>query len=250
MRRFLTPRWLAAHVVVLAVVVVCASLGFWQLRRLEERRALNSRIEARGSLPAEPIPRPDATRPGELLYRPVEVRGVYDTDREVLVAGRSLGGRPGHHVLTPLVTEEGWGVVVERGWVPFELDRPPVAGAAPPDGVVRVVGVVLRSEDAGTDGPAGGVLRRPDVAAIAGGLDYPVHPDYVRLQHQDPPQEGGFPVAVGPPETTEGPHLGYAVQWFLFGGTAIGVYLALAWREARRGRRSPHPAQPRIRDSR
>lgn len=241
MQRFLTPRWLAAHAVLLAVVVVCASLGFWQLRRLEERRARNALIEAQSALPAEPIPRPGAARPRQLHYRTVEARGTYDTDREVLVAGRSLGGRPGHHVLTPLVTEEGWGVVVERGWVPFELDRPPVAGATPPAGAVRVVGVVLLSEDAGAEAPGPGVLRRADVGAIAAGLPYPVHPDYLRLQEQAPPQEGGLPVVVSPPEVTEGPHLGYAVQWFLFGATAIGVYLALVWREARRGRL---PAEP------
>jgi surfeit locus 1 family protein len=250
MRSFLAPRWLVAHAFVLLVVVVCVSLGLWQLHRLEERRALNAMIEGRGALPVARIQTPFGG--DDLRYRTVEVRGIYDPDREVLVTGRSLEGVPGHHVLTPLVTEGGWAVVVERGWVPFELNRPPVREAAPPEGVVRVVGLALPSEDDGSE-PGARVLRRPDVAAIAAGLPWPAHPFYVRFQEQSPPQGGALPAPVPVPERTEGPHLAYAVQWFLFAATAVGVDVALVLRDRRR-RRPGHPqppaGQPRIRESR
>lgn len=235
MRRLLSPRWLVAHLFVLAVVAVCVSLGSWQLRRLDERRAVNARIEDQRARPMTSLDAPagDGSR---LVYRTVEIRGAYDADREVLLAGRALNGRPGHHVLTPLRTDQGWGVVVERGWVPYELDRPPVAAAAPPSGPVRVEGVVLRSEEAGGGVGSGAVLRRPDVGLIRAGVPYPIHPFYVRLTEQAPPQDGELPVAVAQPEVTEGPHLGYAVQWFLFAATGAGVYAALAWRDVRRQR--------------
>ena len=54
MRRLLTPRWVAAHLVVVALAVLFISLGFWQLRRLEERRLENSVGESRfGEVPQD-----------------------------------------------------------------------------------------------------------------------------------------------------------------------------------------------------
>ena len=46
MMRLLTPRWLIGHVLVLLAVIVLINLGLWQLRRLEQRRALNASILA------------------------------------------------------------------------------------------------------------------------------------------------------------------------------------------------------------
>ena len=50
----------------------------------------------------------------------------------MILYGRSLDGQAGNHVLTPLVLADGRAVVVDRGWVPFEMDEPPVADGAPP----------------------------------------------------------------------------------------------------------------------
>ena len=42
MRALLTPRWIAAGLVVVVLSVVFANLGLWQLRRLDERRLENT----------------------------------------------------------------------------------------------------------------------------------------------------------------------------------------------------------------
>ena len=44
LQKYLTPRWLAAHVVVMIVAGVFIRLGIWQLDRLEERRAYNATV--------------------------------------------------------------------------------------------------------------------------------------------------------------------------------------------------------------
>ena len=124
-RFLLTPRWLVAHVIVLAVAATCVSLGLWQLRRLDERREFNASVEA--GLAAEPAPLADVL--GEpapsLAYRRVIAQGRYLADEEVLLSVRSRNGAPSHHVLTPLDTGEG-GIVVDRGWVPYSLSAPPI----------------------------------------------------------------------------------------------------------------------------
>lgn len=251
MRSFLLRRrWLVAHAFVLVTVPVCIRLGLWQLERLEERRAHNALVARRGTFSPQPLAA--VGDPGAAAYRRVEERGRYDPAREVILLGRSLNGRPGNHVLTPLVTAAGTALVVDRGWVPSETGRPPAPGARPPEGPVRVAGVLLPTEGRGPfarTAPPGAVttLSRADVERLAAQLPYPVYPLYLRLEGQDPPQPGELPLPAPMPPLDEGPHLGYAVQWFLFGTIALVVYGANLRKEVRELRRqalhSPAPGE-------
>lgn len=237
MRRFLSPRWLIAHVVAIGALVVCVLLGLWQLDRLEQRRETNARILDRLAAPIAPLPdvlEPGAGDPDSLTFRRARVRGVYDREGEIVLVGRTLGGRPGNHLLTPLITDDGWGVIVERGWVPYDV--PPVEATAPPEGEVEIEGIVLPSEGPGDLVDGGSRIQRVDLATLGAEAPYPLQPVYIRLAEQQP-AGGGLPVIVPPPETEEGPHLAYAVQWFLFGATALAVYGALVRKELRRDRR-------------
>lgn len=234
MRRFLTPRWLIAHVVAIGVVVVCVLLGLWQLDRLEQRRETNARVAARRAEPVAPLPdllSPGAPDPDALAYRRVRIRGVYDPHGEVVLVGRTLEEQPGNHLLTPLVTDEGWAVIVERGWVPYDV--PPVEATAPPEDRVEVEGMVLPSQGASELLEGGTRIHTVDLATLGARGPYALQPVYVRLARQRPPQAGGLPLRIPPPETDEGPHLGYAVQWFLFGATGLVVYGALVRKEVR-----------------
>jgi surfeit locus 1 family protein len=66
---------------------------------------------------------------------------------------------------------------------------------------------------------------RVDVEAIAAQLPYEVLPIYVK---QAPSSEGSESNEVPPyrselePDLSEGPHLGYAIQWFIF-AAILGV---------------------------
>ena len=50
-RRLLRPAWLLSHVLVAGLLVVTANLGFWQLSRLDARRAYNAVVAARADEP-------------------------------------------------------------------------------------------------------------------------------------------------------------------------------------------------------
>jgi surfeit locus 1 family protein len=218
------------------VAVACVGLGFWQVRRLHDRRVLNATILERREAPAIAV---DRSATGLQPFRSVVVRGTYDPEHEVLVYGASLDGSPGDLLVTPLRLDDGSGVLVIRGWVPFSIDRAPVAEAAPPTEPVEVRGFLVEDEGDGSSRPdANGVVPRLDVAGIASDVPYDVYPLPVQLTEQDPERTTRLPVPMPPPALSEGPHLSYAIQWFSFATIAVVGAILLLHRE-RRARASP-----------
>ena len=63
---------------------------------------------------------------------------------------------------------------------------------------------------------------------------------WVELVSSEPAETGPFPQPVAVPELTEGPHLSYAVQWFIF-AAAVGVGWVLAVRKSINDRRTGSP---------
>jgi cytochrome oxidase assembly protein ShyY1 len=230
-------RRVAVMVIALLVAATCVNLGLWQLRRLDERRALNAEILHRRStspLSIEDVAGKAAVEP----YRPAAARGRYDVDHEVLVFGRSLDGEAGHHVVTPLLLPGGGAILVVRGWVPFAMQAAPVRAAAPSANEVRVKGFLAPDEGDGMVAPdADGIVRVLDVRGIASSLPYDVFPLPLQLAKQAPPQPGSLPIPVPLPELSEGPHLSYAIQWFSFALVALigGAILVLRDRRAATG---------------
>ncbi|MGH2794499.1 MAG: SURF1 family cytochrome oxidase biogenesis protein [Actinomycetota bacterium] len=238
-RFLLTRRWLTAGLVVLAAAVTMIALGLWQLRRADEVKSANRLVRARlaaGPVAIDEVLGSESDR-ATAVYRRVEAAGSYDVAAEIAVDNRSSEGRPGRHLLTPLVTPGGKALLVDRGWIPLDTEA---EAARPPSGRVTVVGVLFPSERKGTFGPAipatGRLTRVPriDVARIGEQLAYPVYPLYARLVSQTPGQPGELPSPPGLPELSDGPHLSYAVQWFLFTAVAVAVFAALARKEARK----------------
>ena len=274
-RFLLRPRWILTTLLVVAVVVTFVNLGFWQLRRLDERKAVNAQIRAAEAMPQAPIGDvvPAGTDAGAedvdtVAYRSVAVTGTYRPGQQVLVRNRTFDGAPGYWVLTPMVQDDGSGVVVNRGWVPYsyKVDGP-WTDFDPPSGSVTVTGMVRPPQVRATSGlvtgpedPADGVLRalsRADVARLQQQVDQPLLPLFVDLRTQDPAQSGAassprvapgtdtpasvqnaataLPIPVPEPELSDGPHLSYAGQWFLFTLLTLIVYPLMIRRRARRG---------------
>jgi len=220
-------------------VVVMVELGFWQLRRLHSVRAENARIRASMSQPAVPLS--SVVGPGtRAVYRRVIVTGRFDRVSEIELANRSNEGSPGSDLLTPLRPASGPALIVDRGWIPLDATSAQQEAARPPLFTdVTVTGVLFASERktifAPSIAPTGRLttIPRVDIPRIAKQLDYPVLPLYLRLERQSPAQSE-LPVPPGLPDLSEGPHLSYAVQWFIFASIATLVYLAVLRRDLRR----------------
>lgn len=242
MYRFLASRgWLVRTLAGVALVLVFVRLGLWQLDRNDERSARNaviSRNEAVDPVPVDEVLATETELAADDEWRRIALSGQYDTGHEIVVQLRPLEGDAGVHVLTPLVTAEGTALLVDRGFVPTDgpaTERPRIA--PPPSGTVEVVARVRVSENArGTEGdPAQGSVRYVDVEEIGATLLYPVYGAWAELVSQAP--EADEPLtALPPPEVDAGPHLSYAIQWFLFACVGVGGYVFLVRAEAR-GRR-------------
>ena len=249
----LDRKWIAGHLVALIAIVIFVNMGFWQLRRLEERRDFNERLLSRTTEAATPLAealRIHGPEQDSLELRTVTIAGTYAPHEEVILLARSYNGVSGHHVLTPLYMEGDRAIMVDRGWVPIDLDQPGLDAFAPPRGQVTVVGVLRKTETRGSFGPsipADGTVRqvpRVDVARLDEQTEAALVPVYLQLLKQSPAQSGDLPRLVPLPEPSEGSHRGYAVQWFLFAAvTAVG-YPILLRRTAERGASSATPSRP------
>lgn len=249
-------KWIAGHLLAVTGVCVFVWCGFWQLRRLDEVQTGNALIEGRMSEPAAPLADVLAEAGGDpeaFAYRRVTATGTYLPDEEVLLSVRQHLGNPGHHLLTPLVLEGGRAVLVDRGWVPLDLDQPPVAEAAPAatGQTVTVSGILFPPQEESGFGPRqegeGDVtfVGSVDVARIQPQLDVALADGYLLAQEQSPAPPGELPFPGSPPDLDEGSHASYAGQWFLFAGVVVVGYPLLVRRTAReRAEEQERPRTP------
>jgi len=225
-----TPRRVLIGCLVL-VAAVCVRLGFWQVGRLEERRAANRAALAAREAPVVTLDGGAAADVAGLANRRVEVTGRYDHDHEIMLRGQSLQGVPGVVVVTPLrFRGSDNAVLVSRGFVPApDAVSAEVASLREP-GEVRVAGIALPLPSGdGKPLERGGrtTWGALDRQALAARLPYPILPLYIR---QSPDSSlPNFPRRLPLPALDDGPHLSYAVQWFFFAGMALvfaGVVVA------------------------
>jgi surfeit locus 1 family protein len=243
--RRLTIRGVAAGLCVLLVAAVCVSFGFWQLERLEQRRAQNAALLAAQVLPILNLDASTAAAltadPGAFLYRRVRVRGGYEPAGEVVLRGRSHQGQPGVHLYAPLELEgSGMRLLVNRGWIPTAdaatIDPRPftAAGVQEIEGLVQIfpaaegAGVPVERE---VNGFRVYSLGRLDLRALQARTGETLLPFYVQ-QLPDPALREP-PVRLAPPVPDEGSHLSYALQWFSFAAIFLIGFVVVATRRSR-----------------
>ncbi len=242
--RFLLSRqWVILTLIMLALIPTMIELGFWQLHRHEHKVALNRVIAE--SLAAKPVPAESLTAPGRAvahddLYRRVTAKGSFDTADEVVVRRRTNSDEAvGFHVLTPFVLTDGRVLLVNRGWIPADGAQTEVPKIpAPPKGEITVTGRLMADETSADSGIKD-VRGLPDRMVMlinseqrAKDLGKEVLGGYIALTAPEP--RGGSPEQIAEPDHSGiGPHMAYAVQWWLFAaGVPVG-FVVLARRERR-----------------
>lgn len=228
-RRFMLPT-----IVVLLAMAVMAWLGFWQLDRLEQRRAENTVLTIALEQPPLELTS-DGVADGMSLTgnQQAIARGVFDFDEQVvLLLQLNEDGRTGVHLLTPLLIGGATAVIVDRGWTPEDQQ----ANYDVPAGETAVYGYLAASKPQLEPNAAPKTeWHRVDVEAIATQLPYDLLPFYL-VQLDDEQSAAESPAADPLPirgklqvDLSEGSHLSYAIQWFLFSLTLAVVYLAFVY---------------------
>lgn len=234
MRRFRPGLW--PTLAVCALLPALVALGFWQLHRAGEKRALQEEYDARAGGPAVRI-EPRLQRAEDLRFYRVTVRGRYEGAHQLYIDNRVHQGRAGYHVVTPFRIEDSEvRVLVNRGWLPLGGDRARLPAAAFPAGVQDVAGVATVPADKpfrlGPEAPLrddGRTLwQHMDLARFAGAVRYPVQPVVLLLDPQSP--AGGFTRDWSRLDAGIAVHQGYAFQWFALAATLFAIYLFLGWR--------------------
>jgi cytochrome oxidase assembly protein ShyY1 len=234
----LRPRWVAGHLLVLVLSAAFIALGFWQLSRNHHKQSLVRAARAAYAAPAPDVTRNPVTAP---LGNRVQLSGRYDPAHSVLLRNRVHGGKDGNDILTPLLLDDGSGVIVDRGWVAAVGDgRAPVTTVTP-TGPVVVRGILhpsstLSAQDTVTSSGGQLALPRVDTGRINLALSYQLLPRWVEAQSQTPPPEAGAPALPQPPPPDQVNHMQYAIQWFSFAAiSVIGWPVALISIARRRG---------------
>lgn len=225
LRKMFSVKWGLTTLLVLFGTAVCVRLGIWQLDRLDERRAFNTQVETMRTLEPLDLNQETPADIASMEWRAVTVTGEYDFENQVALRNQYNDGLYGFHLITPL-HYNGMAVLVNRGWIPAESDSSPDEWRAYDEaGEVTVTGQIRLGQGKPAfggvddalpmDGTRLEVWNNLDVEKMSGQFPYPILNVFIQ-----PNVEAGDalpPIPYQPViELTEGPHFGYALQWFTF----------------------------------
>lgn len=210
--------------------MIFVSLGNWQTRRADEKRALGVALDRATKLPALELPSAPVDA-APLVHRRVAARGRFIAERTVLLDNKLRGGKPGYEVVTPLrLGDSPWHVLVNRGWLPAPASRETLPKVRTPPDELRIEGIALErlphALEAGK--PAAGVVRQNvELAAFAAETGLQLQPLVIE-QHSN--TDDGL--ARDWPRVDLGieKHESYALQWYSLAGLALVLAAVLSFR--------------------
>lgn len=221
-RTLVNRRWWWTTILVIVGMIVLARLGVWQLDRLQQRRARNAEFVRHVS--AEPLTLTGeslSAEPADLKDRLAVAQGQFDFEQQIILTQQSWQGRPGVHLVTPLIIEGSErAVLVNRGWIPAadaesgDLARFNVDGVLLIRGALKPSQVLSGNRESIVDSPRRDWYR-VDIEAIRDQMPYELLPVYL-IQAPEPTIDELPFKAEQDLELSEGSHLAYAIQWFLF----------------------------------
>ena len=230
-----SPRWIAAHVGIVLLMVAFVLLGRWQWD-VGHKVAPLTAAELQSWHTAEPVDSvitPANGLNGTQVGQAVEATGTYDSGRQLLVPGQVLDGHQGYYVLAPLVTGPGQdAVLVNRGFIAGSGSAEPKIPAAP-EGRITITGWAAEPESTTGEVNDNGITETQTVGTVtaANEIEYispaelvnqwPYHlTDGYVTATDSASLSGGLKLVAGPlpihGTTWDLLNVCYAFQWWLF----------------------------------
>lgn len=135
---------LAVLVFMIVGIAILCGLGTWQVKRLYWKEALIAKVEQRISLAPMAI---NNFLDRQMLkdnwpYTPISAQGVFDHSKEVYFFTTSQKGRSGWNVHTPMLLDNGKYLIVNRGFVPYDMREPEKRAEGQVSGKQSITGFV------------------------------------------------------------------------------------------------------------
>jgi surfeit locus 1 family protein len=220
---------------IVATLALLISLGFWQLDRADEKRAIEDQIASANSGDVEIVASNEFLKEKE--YYHVRLQGSYIDDKQFIYDNQIVDQISGYYVLTPLVLKgDSKAVLINRGFIPWNGRRDKLADIDIAGKLTEVKVQISKP------------VKRMELEASELTGDFPVLIQALDLDEMSTIASLDFASVIGllSPESDNGfvrqwepytgsieRHIGYAIQWFLMALVLafIGIRLALKQRK-------------------
>jgi cytochrome oxidase assembly protein ShyY1 len=227
-------------IAMLIVAAIGIALGNWQLRRADEKRAIEAKLTAQAV--QAPLSVGAATlRAEDIEYRRVSVQGEFERAWPLYLDNRPLNGNAGFYLLMPFkIAGTDRYVLIERGWFPVDPhNRSKLPAVNTPEGTTTIEGVAIRGIghvlQLGQAAPVqpGAILQNLTVDELHAASKFDLQP-FVIEQSSDT-HDG---LKRDWPRSSVGieRHLGYAFQWYALAATAFLFFVVTGYRSGRKQR--------------
>ena len=211
-------------------------LGFWQLDRAEQKRAMFADFQKQQN--AAPINLNQISVKhsnfATMNWRKVKLTGQFYPNMDILLDNQVWQSRVGYLVFTPfkLLEEDVW-VLVNRGWTPLPGDRRRVPEIMQIAAATEITGIAKKPPSSGLslaettfEHLAGNVTRvqKIELEKIEQLIGHKLLPYVIRL---NPDPASGLVQQQLTPGVGKEKHIAYAFQWFALAIVLLIIYLAL-----------------------
>lgn len=242
------PFGVVGAVLVVAAFCILIALGTWQVQRLHWKEGLLATIAER--MHSAPVPLSGIEklhREGkDIEYRPVKVTGILDNSKERHFFA-TYQGASGYFIYTPLTTDAGETVFINRGFVPFDKKDPATRPESLVKGKTTVTGLARAApaEKPSFIVPDNDVTKNlfywkdlRTMAASTGLADADLVPFFIDAARD--PNSNTLPIGGVTVVDLPNNHLQYALTWY-----GLAAVLAIFVASALFRRRTAKSAPPR-----
>ena len=200
---------------IVLTIVGLLLLGFWQLERADEKRAIEHAIVLASLNSAQLVTQTDTLIQKE--YYQVLLEGRYDNDKQFIYDNQIVNGNAGYYVLTPFILDNKTVILVNRGFVPWYGSREKLVDIAVSEAKVSIQVRLIKPKERikfkqndSTTFPM--LIQSLNIERLSHLLDYQL---IAMLAQLDVKSDNGFYRQWQPFYGSVDKHLGYALQWFL-----------------------------------
>ena len=222
---------LAFTLVALIAVVFCVRLGFWQFDRYQLRHVITKEITE--ALASKPTTLNASTQAKVGEWSKVTIEGRYNEKFQRIFRGHYFQNQYGLEVLSLFIPTDSelppiW---VDRGWIQTMKGADAIATIPlPPKGVIQIAGILRKYDEPTASRGVFFALPAPkigriDELSLQETFSGETFHKYLKLENQSGQVGQLDNVPLVPPG--EGPHLAYAIQWWIFSLLIVVTRIAL-----------------------